>query len=430
MLGYSRDELMTLTFADITHPDDVAENVDALRRMLVGTEDTYVVEKRYLRKGGDAVWVDLHVSLVRDGEGRPLYSCDVLEDITDKKRAEAALAASEAKFSTAFRTSPDAVNINRLSDGMYMDTNEGFARLTGYTPQDVAGKTSYDISIWDDTTERDRLVAGLMADGYVDNLEARFRRKDGTVTTALMSARVIDIEGEPCILSVTRDISERKAAEAELRRRERQLEGLLQERERNLELLGDSLSSLIEVVGQVVEMRDPYTAGHQRRVAELGVRIMQELGATASQTEEVRLAALIHDVGKVSVPAEVLTKPSKLSPVELELMKGHSEAGYRIIASADMEGQTAELIYQHHERCDGSGYPRGLTGDQLLPEAKVLMVADVVEAMVSHRPYRAALGLDAALAEIERGAGTLYDPAVCSACARIFRDGTFSFPAN
>ena len=177
-------------------------------------------------------------------------------------------------------------------------------------------------------------------------------------------------------------------------------------------------------------MRDPYTAGHQRRVAELGVRIMQELGATASQTEEVRLAALIHDVGKVSVPAEVLTKPSKLSPVEFELMKGHSEAGYRIIASADMEGQTAELIYQHHERCDGSGYPRGLTEDQLLPEAKVLMVADVVEAMVSHRPYRAALGLDAALAEIERGAGTLYDPAVCSACARIFRDGTFSFPAN
>jgi PAS domain S-box-containing protein len=311
-----------------------------------------------------------------------------------------------------------------------MDTNEGFTRLTGHTAQDVAGRTSHDISIWDDATDRDRLVAGLLADGYIDDLEARFRRKDGTVTCALMSARLIDIEGERCILSVTRDISESKAAEAELRRRERQLEGLLKERERNLELLGGSLSSLIEVVGQVVEMRDPYTAGHQRRVAELGVRIMQEMGATAPQTEEVRLAALIHDVGKVSVPAEVLTKPSKLSPVEFELMKGHSEAGYRIIASADMEGQTAELIYQHHERCDGSGYPRGLTGDQLLPEAKVLMVADVVEAMVSHRPYRAALGLDAALAEIEGGAGTLYDPAVCSACARIFRDGTFSFPAN
>jgi len=135
----------------------------------------------------------------------------------------------------------------------------------------------------------------------------------------------------------------------------------------------------------------------------------------------------MHDVGKISVPAEILSRPRALTPVEFSLVAGHAEAGYRIINSAHVHTPIAELVYQHHERCDGSGYPRGLTADDLLDGSKVLMVADVVEAMSSHRPYRAALGEDAALAEIESGAGSRYDSGVCESCIRLFRERGFAF---
>jgi PAS domain S-box-containing protein/putative nucleotidyltransferase with HDIG domain len=204
---------------------------------------------------------------------------------------------------------------------------------------------------------------------------------------------------------------------------------LLDERARNLERIAGSLSSMITVVSRVVEARDPYTAGHERRVSELAVRIAAEMGMSAQQTEDIRTAALVHDVGKVSVPAEILSKPGKLTPLEFSLIQGHAESGYEILASANMEHEIAEMVQQHHERCDGSGYPRGLSEDELLEGAKVLAVADVVEAMVSHRPYRAGLGVDAALAEIERGSGLQYDSGVSEACLRVFHEGAFEFTA-
>lgn len=191
----------------------------------------------------------------------------------------------------------------------------------------------------------------------------------------------------------------------------------------DLERLRKALLSTVEIVSQVVESRDPYTAGHQRRVCELATLISREMGMAEEQVEEIRTAALIHDVGKMSVPTEILSRPGALSRVEFELVKAHAEAGHRIISESHMEGPTAEIVYQHHERCDGSGYPRGLRGDELLPASKVLMVADVVEAMISHRPYRPALGQVSALAEIEAGAGTLYDPEVSRACVALFRTG-------
>jgi len=187
--------------------------------------------------------------------------------------------------------------------------------------------------------------------------------------------------------------------------------------------LAVSFTSSIELLGQVVETRDPYTAGHERRVAELSVAIAQQLGMPADQIEQIRIAALVHDIGKISVPAEILSKPGKLTDMEFELIKGHAEAGFTILNSASFEGPIAELVYQHQERRDGSGYPRGLSSDEILDGAKVIIVSDVVEAMSSHRPYRAALGIDVALAEIERGAGEQYDAAVAEACASVFAAG-------
>jgi HD-GYP domain-containing protein (c-di-GMP phosphodiesterase class II) len=170
-------------------------------------------------------------------------------------------------------------------------------------------------------------------------------------------------------------------------------------------------------------MRDPYTAGHERRVAQLTRRIAESMGLAPRELEALATAAVVHDVGKIAVPAEILSKPAKLSEVEYAIVMDHPRAGYDILAPIAFEDGVADIVLQHHERLDGSGYPQGLAGAQILPAARILMVADVVEAMASYRPYRPALGVDAALAEIRWGAGVRYDEAVVAACERVFARG-------
>lgn len=179
---------------------------------------------------------------------------------------------------------------------------------------------------------------------------------------------------------------------------------------------------LLSVLGGMAEMRDPYTAGHQKRVANLAVAIGADLGLSPKELEGVRLAASVHDIGKITVPAEILCKPTKLSRHEYDLIKEHVEAGHEILKDVAFPWPIARIVLEHHERMDGSGYPNGLAGDQLLLESRIVAVADVVESMCAHRPYRAGLGSDAALREIETNRGRLYDSAVVDACLRVFRD--------
>jgi PAS domain S-box-containing protein/putative nucleotidyltransferase with HDIG domain len=188
-----------------------------------------------------------------------------------------------------------------------------------------------------------------------------------------------------------------------------------------------ALDGTIEAIGRVTEARDPYTAGHQRRVTELSVAVARKLGLDERTIEATRAAGLLHDIGKLSIPAEILSKPSVLSPLEMSLMKAHPQSGYEVLRTIDFPWPVAGIVLQHHERMDGSGYPEGLSGDAILVEARVLAVADVVEAMSSHRPYRAALGIEAALAEVERGRGAQYDALVVDACLELFRVEGFRF---
>jgi HD-GYP domain-containing protein (c-di-GMP phosphodiesterase class II) len=190
--------------------------------------------------------------------------------------------------------------------------------------------------------------------------------------------------------------------------------------------LREALTGTVAAMGALVEMRDPYTAGHERRCAELVVAIAHQLELDEDDVELLDLTARMHDIGQISVPAEILTRPGRLSQNEFTLIKAHPQVAHDILASIDFGRPVAEVILQHHERLDGSGYPRGLAGEGILLEARILAVADVVEAMSSHRPYRAALGVEAALAEISAGAGTLYDARVVAACEQVFRAG-FSF---
>jgi len=174
-----------------------------------------------------------------------------------------------------------------------------------------------------------------------------------------------------------------------------------------------------------VEERDPYTAGHQRRVSDLARSIATEMGLPADQIDGIRMAATIHDLGKISVPAELLSMPRKLTDIEFSLIKTHSRSGYDILKDIEFPWPIARIILEHHERMNGSGYPQGLRGDNILIESRIISVADVVESMASHRPYRASLGIDAALEEIGKYSGILYDDNVVDACLRLFRDKGF-----
>ena len=187
------------------------------------------------------------------------------------------------------------------------------------------------------------------------------------------------------------------------------------------------MTGTLQLISQTVEIRDPYTAGHQKRVSSLARSIAQEMGLSQAVTNAIRMAGAIHDIGKMSVPADILTRPFTLSEMEMDLVKIHPRTGYDILKDSELSDPVAEIVLQHHERLDGSGYPQGLKGDQILLEAQIIAVADVVETMASHRPYRPALGIDAALDKIEKNIGTLYNAEVSRACLRLFRERGFTF---
>lgn len=245
--------------------------------------------------------------------------------------------------------------------------------------------------------------------------EFRIRRLDGKIRWVQARGMLIrDGEGKPLRLSGTNlDITERKEAEIE-----------------RLIMLGKielNLMQFVSAISRVLEQRDPYTAGHQLRVAELALSIARELGLDEHRCKGLHLAGMMHDLGKISIPSEILSKPGRLSEIEYIMVRTHAEAGYEVLKEIDFPWPIADMVRQHHERIDGSGYPLGLKGEKILLEGCILGVADVVEAMSSHRPYRPGLGIDAALDEIKKGKGLLYNSAVVDACLKIFGEGRFEF---
>jgi PAS domain S-box-containing protein/putative nucleotidyltransferase with HDIG domain len=219
--------------------------------------------------------------------------------------------------------------------------------------------------------------------------------------------------GLATVIGASLDVTERVQAEEALRERKQRLRRALQ--------------ATVAALGATVTMRDPYTADHQRRVAQLACLVAERLGWNPERVETLRTAALVHDIGKIAIPAEILAKPARLTVDEYALIKGHPRAAYEILQPIEFEGPVAEIVLQHHERLDGSGYPRGLRGDEILAEARVLAIADVVEAMVTHRPYRPALPATEAVAEIELGLGGRYDGAAGNACLRLLQQEAFAF---
>jgi HD-GYP domain-containing protein (c-di-GMP phosphodiesterase class II) len=285
----------------------------------------------------------------------------------------------------------------------------------------VVGGSIYD---WVILEHRERLQF-FLKEGIPEKrrIELVLLAKDGLQSPIYISANKLNVGGVADIYClVITDLTEEKQIEEMVAEKKTALAALKASNE-----LEQSLEESIKSIANTVESRDEYTAGHMKRVGLLASAIARELGLSADQIHGIELASTIHDVGKISIPVEILTKPGKLSKIEFMLVQTHVEAGYDIIKNIQFPWPIAEMIYQHHERMDGSGYPRGLKGDEILPGSRIIAIADVIESMSTHRPYRFVLGIDAALDEVKQHRGTLYDSLAADACLKLFAEKRFSF---
>ncbi len=332
----------------------------------------------------------------------------------ERDRIREALRASEERFRNLVEHSLAGIYI--VEDEKLTYANPRFAEMLGYTLDEITGMNSDRFVVAEDLPLM-RANQRALLEGQQQSVSYNFRarRKNGMeVVFGVNSVRTL-FNGKPAVIGTALDISERKRAQGQIAAYVKQLES--------------SMLGTVHVISHMVELRDPYTSGHERRVGALAKAIGAELGLAQNCCEGLEIIGLVHDLGKIAVAAEILSKPGKLTPIEFEMIQSHAQVGYDILKDVEFLWPLAETILQHHERLDGSGYPRGLKGEQMLLEARIIAVADVVEAMTSHRPYRAAFGLDAALQEIERAKGTVFDAAVVDACVKLFRQGRFAFQA-
>jgi PAS domain S-box-containing protein/putative nucleotidyltransferase with HDIG domain len=331
-------------------------------------------------------------------------------DITDQKYSEARVRDSERHFRAAFEQSALGM-LETAVDGTFTLTNDRLCEMLGYSREELSLLTFADVTHPDDV-EKDLGAAAQMIAGLADDFstEKRYLRKDGSVLWVFLSAVAVRAEDGHVryFLCAVEDISARKAAE----------EALVESNRR----LGAMVREVAEAMGRVSEARDPYTQDHEVRVNRLARMVGVEMGMADDDLEALEMACLLHDVGKLHVPVEILTKPGRLSDTEFALIKEHPQGGYDILKGIDFPWPIAEIVLQHHERMDGSGYPRGLTAADILPVTRVLSVADVVEAMATNRPYRPALGLEVAMDELRESASK-YDPDVVAACVRLYEAG-------
>ena len=337
----------------------------------------------------------------------------LLSAAEDQQVAIRALRDSEQRFRGLVEQSLTGIYISQ--DGAFLYANPRLEEVLGYGPGELVGVRADDIVIAEDLPIMQAKREALRAGATTSNYEVRARRKDGAIIELGVQGRVLESRGVKTTIGMAQDITEKKRAEEEI--------------QRHIARLKAAFAGTVDVTMRMSEMRDPYTAGHERRVSEIAAAIGAELGLEAQATEGLRVAGQLHDVGKIAVPAEILAKPGKLSAIELRLIREHPQAGYDVLAGVEFPWPVAQVALQHHERMDGSGYPQGLKGEAILLEARIMAVADVVEAMSSHRPYRPGLGIGKALAEIERGRGTAYDPAVADACLKLFREKEYALPA-
>ena len=419
MLGYARDELLGhdgLAFAVLDEEGQRRLRSDWTKLAEQGGTVRYTVSVR--RKDGVVIDLDIQASNIDWENGQAVIG--LAEDVTERRRLEADLRRSHDLLSKLAKQVPGVIYQFRLyPDGRssFPFASEGMREIYEVSPEEVREDASVvyarlhpdDLATVSASIEASaRTLSTWRADYRVVLPRQGERWRSGTAQPERLA------DGSVLWHGFITDATERKAAEVTLEAHVRQVKA--------------AMKGTLEVVSRMIDLRDPYTAGHEKRVGMIAAAIAREMGWSRERCEGMEMIGMVHDIGKISVPAEILVKPTRLSDTEMKLVQGHAQAGYEILREITFEQPVAEIIRQHHERLDGSGYPRGLKGEDILPEARVLAVADVLESMASHRPYRPALGLDAAIAELEGGRGRLYDPDAVEALRRLVCEHGYRLP--
>jgi len=466
--GYTLDELSPVsiqTWIDLAHPDDLKESNRQLQQAFERADDYYDCEVRLRHKAGHWVWIQDRGKVVEWTEdGKPRRMSGTHMEITKRENAE----------ERARRLSKIRATILRCHAAILREQDE--TRLLQRVAEILAEDRDYAL-VWigrpltaPDMRMQPVARAGDAA-GYVDHLDIRWGNGDGgdlgSTADAVRTGKVLVLHDLADILADKpwADEAERHGFKSYLVAPIRVGEdtavvlyvyssvaeafddteiGLISEFSSNIgqavqairlnreatalhSALEQSALGAVRAIAATIEKRDPYTSGHQENVAAISVAIAERLGWGRERVEGLRLGAMIHDIGKIYIPSEILNRPGRLTDSEFEIVKSHPQVGYDILANTEFPWPIKEMVVQHHERLDGSGYPKGLMDGEIIDEAKVIAVADVVDAITSHRPYRPGLGVDAALAEIEQGRGALYDTMVADACLRLIRDEGFSW---
>ena len=381
-------------------------------------------ESLQLAKNGKQVQFPEITLLAKDGSQRiaqrtlAIVGNDVIlawNDLTTIRKTEQALRDSEQRFRGMVEQT--VVGMYVLRDNHYLYVNPSYANMLGRSAAALIGHNILEFSTMAaDTPALINQEQDQAAEYSSLSCVVPFRHQNGQIREfALHSRRITWDDGLPASIVMAQDITEQKQAQDQIARQLEQLEA--------------TMYGTLQAVSIMVELRDPYTAGHERRVGLIASAIAKEMGWNEKRCLQMEEIGLVHDIGKISIPSEILTKPTRLTYLEMEMMKGHAQAGYEILKDVPFNIPIAEIIGQHHERMDGTGYPKGLKGDEIHPEARILTVADVIESMATHRPYRPALGIEVALAEILKGRGTIYDVEVCDAAVRLIREKGYVLPS-
>ena len=382
--------------------------------------------RREKRQRGEYVPPHYEISIIRkDGKIRNLevFRKQVLwngaiqfqalyADITERKQAEKNLQESEERYRIVVENAHEAIIITQ--DMKMVFVNSAAAEQIGYSIETLtSGVFTSFIHPDDRRMVADYSIKRLNGENIPSVYSFRILSQDGKVKWVELNATVIEWNKKPATLNFLNEMTERKLLE--------------EERIESYNRTKKTLQAAVRSIALLVETKDPYTTGHQERVSQLAQAIAKEMGLTEDRQDFVSTASIIHDLGKVSVPSELLSKPTKLSELEFNLIKVHSQAGYNILKDIEFPWPVADVVLQHHERMNGSGYPQHLRGGAILLEARILAVADVVEAISSHRPYRPALGISSALDEISKNKGILYDANVVDACLKLYKKKNFAF---
>ncbi len=416
IIGYSKEELMGMNNRQYTDKEGAKKLFQAFNQVYKTGNPAKELDWPITRKDKTKRYIEASVSLLKDLSGKPIGFRGIVHDITERKKAEDALRKSEVKYRDLVDGAHEGI-FQSTAEGRHITVNQAFANMLGYESPEEVVKNITDIAhqVYVHPEDRAKILQIIEKEGSVKGYETEFYRKDGSKTWVSVNMHAVrDDRGKLLYYQgIDQGITDRKKME--------------KERQKNIERLRRSLGSTINAMATIVETRDPYTAGHQRRVADLARSIAAEMKLTSEQINGIRMASKIHDIGKISIPSEILAKPTKLTELEFNLIKTHSQSGYDILKDIDFFWPVAQIILQHHERINGSGYPNGLKGDQILLESQILAIADVVEAISSHRPYRPAFGINIALDEITKNKGILYNPAAVDACLRLFRERNYKF---